>query len=36
VLRAGHTYYWYVTPRNAGGFAAFAPAEGVFTVDEKG
>jgi hypothetical protein len=35
VLRAGHTYYWYVTPRNARGFAAFAPAEGVFTVDQK-
>ena len=36
VVRPGHTYYWYVTPTNAGGHAAFAPVEGVFTVDDKG
>lgn len=35
-LRPGHTYYWYVTPTNAGGHDAFAPAEGVFSVDERG
>jgi hypothetical protein len=35
-LRPGHTYYWYVTPTNAGGHDAFAPAEGVFCVGEGG
>jgi len=35
-LRPGHTYFWYVTPTNAGGYDAFAPAEGVFFVDERG
>ena len=35
-LRAGHSYYWYVTPTNAGGHDAFAPAEGVFPVAERG
>jgi hypothetical protein len=35
-LRPGHTYYWYVTPTNAGGHEAFAPSEGVFCVDEMG
>jgi len=34
-LRAGHSYYWYVTPTNAGGHDAFAPAEGVFSVGER-
>jgi hypothetical protein len=35
-LRPGHTYYWYVTPTNAEGHDAFAPAEGVFCVGERG
>ena len=35
-LRPGHSYYWYVTPTNAGGLDAFAPAEGVFSVVERG
>jgi len=35
-LRPGHSYYWYVTPTNAGGHDAFAPAEGVFSVAERG
>jgi hypothetical protein len=35
-LRAGHSYYWYVTPTNAGGHDAFAPVEGVFSVVERG
>ena len=35
-LRPGHTYYWYVTPTNAGGHEAFAPVEGVFSVGERG
>ena len=35
-LRPGHTYYWYVTPTNAGGHDAFAPAEGVFFVGDRG
>jgi hypothetical protein len=35
-LRPGHSYYWYVTPTNAGGHDAFAPAEGVFSVGESG
>ncbi|MEI6449776.1 MAG: NlpC/P60 family protein [Actinomycetes bacterium] len=34
-LRAGHSYYWYVTPTNAAGHDAFAPAEGVFRVAAK-
>ena len=34
LVRPGGTYYWYVTPTNAGGHRAFAPVEGVFTVDE--
>jgi hypothetical protein len=36
VLRPGHSYYWYVTPTNAEGHDAFAPAEGVFSVGESG
>jgi hypothetical protein len=36
VLRPGHAYYWYVTPTNAEGHDAFAPAEGVFSVGERG
>lgn len=36
VLRPGHEYYWYVTPRNARGCDACAPAEAVFVVTEKG
>jgi hypothetical protein len=32
----GHSYYWYVTPTNALGIDAFAPAEGVFHVGEEG
>jgi hypothetical protein len=32
VLRSGYDYYWYVTPSNAAGHQACAPAEGVFTV----
>ena len=35
-LRPGHSYYWYVTPTNAGGHDAFAPAEGMFHVSESG
>jgi hypothetical protein len=35
-LRPGHAYYWYVTPTNAGGLDACAPAEGVFSVGERG
>ncbi|MCX6362627.1 MAG: hypothetical protein NTW58_00325 [Actinobacteria bacterium] len=35
-LRPGHSYYWYVTPTNARGHDAFAPAEGVFHVAETG
>jgi len=35
-LRPGRAYYWYVTPTNAGGHDAFAPAEGVFCVGERG
>ena len=35
-LRPGHSYYWYVTPTNAAGHDAFAPAEGVFSVGESG
>jgi hypothetical protein len=35
-LRPGHTYYWYVAPTNAGGHDAFAPAEGLFCVGERG
>ena len=35
-LRPGHSYYWYVTPTNAGGHDAFAPAEGVFFVGDRG
>gem|GEM_PF-1002897 len=33
-LRAGHTYYWYVRPRNREGYETFAPVEGVFVVGE--
>jgi hypothetical protein len=29
VLRAGHTYRWYVTVRTADGRTAFAPSEGL-------
>jgi len=32
VPNAGRDYYWYVTPRDAAGREACAPAEGVFTV----
>ena len=35
-LRPGHAYYWYVTPTNAGGHDASAPAQGVFCVSERG
>ena len=35
-LRPGHAYYWYITPTNAAGHEAFAPAEGVFSVTERG
>jgi len=31
-LRPGHDYYWYVTPSDAAGHPACAPAEGVFSV----
>ena len=31
-LKPGHTYHWYVRPRNAAGHEAFAPVEGVFVV----
>ena len=34
-LRPGHSYYWYVTPTNAAGHDAFAPAEGVFCVGAR-
>jgi len=34
-LRPGHAYYWYVTPTNAGGLEACAPAEGVFSIGER-
>lgn len=34
--RLGHSHYWYVTHTNAGGHDAFAPAEGVFSVSERG
>jgi hypothetical protein len=30
VVRAGHTYSWYVTVRTTDGRTAFAPSEGVF------
>ena len=36
VLRAGHTYAWYVTVRAADRRTAFAPAEGVFRVAKEG
>ena len=36
VLRLGHEYYWYVTPRDAAGREACAPAEAVFVVGGKG
>jgi len=35
-VRPGHTYYWYVTTLNDAGLPGFAPAEGVFTVTERG
>jgi hypothetical protein len=35
-LDPGHSYFWYVTPTNDGGHEAFAPAEGVFSVTERG
>jgi hypothetical protein len=36
VLCPGHSYYWYVTSTNAEAHDAFAPAEGVFCVGERG
>jgi len=36
VLRAGQDHYWYVTPRSAAGYPAFAPVEGLFAVAGKG
>jgi hypothetical protein len=36
VLRAGHTYAWYVTVRTSDRRTAFAPAEGVFSVPGGG
>ena len=36
VLRAGHTYAWYVTVTAADRRTAFAPSEGVFRVAEEG
>ena len=36
LLRAGHTYSWYVSVRAADGRTAFAPAEGVFRVSGEG
>jgi len=36
VLRPGREYYWYVTPRDAAGREACAPAEAVFVVTGTG
>ncbi len=36
VLRAGHTYAWYVTVTAADRRTAFAPSEGVFRVAREG
>ncbi len=35
VLRAGHTYAWYVEARDARGRWCYAPAEGLFTAKEE-
>ena len=35
-LRPGREYYWYVTPRDAAGREACAPAEAVFVVAGRG
>ncbi len=35
VLRPGSEYHWYVTPRDAAGREACAPAEAVFVVSER-
>jgi len=35
VLRPGREYYWYVTPSDAAGREACAPAEAVFVVSER-
>ena len=36
VLRAGHTYAWYITVTAADRRTAFAPSEGVFRVAREG
>ncbi len=36
LIRAGHTYTWYVFVQAADGRTAFAPAEGVFRVSGEG